>query len=183
MNIQSIERLFASMLDQQVELGNVGTINRDRFKRALTSGPDLTEKEKRILLVSPIARYEYHDIKREVLASIEQKIEEQHINTEIVPLAASDDSADRHIFPCTGFRVTMYDKKKYGIPWILLLQLDTTFMNIINPMTVVRLVDSGGQEWLLGKPDKNGELTASWLDTETDLLDRVRRFSLNIELV
>jgi len=183
MNAQSLEHLFSSMLDQQIESGNAGTISRERIERILTSGPGLSQREKQVLLRSPIARYEYYDTKSKILVSIKRKLAQQHINTEIVPLAATDDSADRHIFSCTGFRVTIYDKKAFGIPWVILLQFGTTFMKVIHPMTVVRLVDSGGQEWLRGKPDENGELTASWLDVETDLLDRVRRFSLNIELV
>jgi len=182
MNTQSLENLFTAMLETQVESGTAGTISKDRLEQAITTGPELTPEEKQILLKSPVARYEYLDAKNRVFASMNEQLQTQHIETNVLPLAASDQS-DKHTFSCSGYRVTLYNKKKYGIPWVILLQLDNSFMKIINPMTIIRLVDSGGLEWLRGKPDINGELTASWLDSDTDLLERSKRFSLNVELV
>lgn len=170
------------MLDTQQESGTHGAMSDSRMRQSLVIGPGLTAEEKGILLKSPIARYRYMDIKRAVTRQIEQDLKVFHIGTEILPLAASDHS-DTHAFACSGYRVVLYDKNELGIPWVILLQLDKSFQKAINPLTVLRLVDSGGLEWLRGKPDRNGELAASWSDADTDLLERSKQFSLNLEVV
>ncbi|HID46896.1 MAG TPA: hypothetical protein EYP34_14240 [Chromatiaceae bacterium] len=182
MKPESMKALFSAMLDQQYVSRETRALSDERMRETLTTGPELTGKEKELLIRSPLARYCYQDMQSAIAEEITDALQQGNISTHILPLAAAD-HADTHSFSCTGYKVILYDKKKYGIPWVILLQLDKSFQEAINPLTVLRLVDSGGLEWMRGRPDANGELTASWTHADTDLLERAKQYSLNLEIV
>ena len=182
MKTESMKALLAAMLEQQLEEDEIRALDEARMRESLTTGPELNDEEKALLLRSPLARYRYQDMQAEIAEEVTETLRRQKIDTRILPLAAADKS-DTHTFSCTGYRVILYDKKKYGIPWMILLQLEKPLRDAINPFTVVRLVDSGGLEWMRGRPDANGELTVSWIHSDTDLLERARRYELNLEIV
>lgn len=182
MNRESLKALFSAMLDEQVEPGETPPLVEARMRETLTTGPQLTEEEKALLIQSPLARYRYQDMQKQVAEEITQTLERGNIATRILPLAAAE-KTDTHHFSCTGYKVILYDKKEHGIPWVILLQLDKAFQDAINAFTVLRLVDSGGLEWMRGRPDANGEITASWIHADTDLLERARQYSLKLEIV
>ena len=182
MKTQSMKALFAAMLEQQLVEDDTRVLDEARMRESLTTGPELTDEEKSLLVRSPLARYRYQDMQAQVADEVTDTLRRLKIDTHILPLAAADHS-DTHTFTCTGYRVILYDKKKYGVPWMILLQLEKSLQDAINPFTVVRLVDSGGLEWMRGKPDANGELTVSWIHPDTDLLERARRYELNLEIV
>lgn len=181
MNSDAMARLLSGILDQQIESGVHSVISEDRLREAITSGPDFTDEEQRLFLVSSMAREDRRRAKRAVLDETLEKLKLQRVEMELLPLAAStvDDTV---VLKGSGFSVTLYRRDEIGVPWIILVQLDRDFRQAINPLTVLRLVDSGGLEWLRGRADNNGELTGAWNDPETDLLERVRRFSLTLEL-
>lgn len=184
MNTDGMARLLAELLEPQIESGRYGTIGRDRLREALTIGPNLTDTEQSILLISPVAREDYQDVQNEILNEVNERIHNQGVDIKILPLAAaSEGKKDKIILNGRGFTVTLYRKEDLGIPWVILVQLGASYLKVINPMTTLRLVDSGGLEWLRGIPDTNGEMTGPWNDEETDLLRRVQRFSLTLEPV
>ncbi len=174
--------LLSEILDAQVESGKYGAIDEGRFREALTVGPPLDEQEQGLLLLSPVARADYHRIRREVQEELTGRLQEQGVDMALLPLAAASDD-DKVVMQGNGFSVTLYRQDDLGVPWVILVQLGSSYMQALNPMSLLRLVDSGGLEWLRGKPDKNGEITATWDDPETDLLLRSRRFSLSLEPV
>ena len=67
------------------------------------------------------------------------------------------------------------------MPWIVFLQLSSKVTNCLYPLTRIRLYDSGGLDWIIGKPDKNGQIIGEWLDNETNLVERSKLYSLHIE--
>ncbi len=180
MNINGMAALLKDILDSQIESGTQGTLNEYRIHEALTKGPELTEEEQSILLLSPVARSDYSRIRYEVIEEIRNNLFEFDVDLEILPLAAA---SDENVISLkgNGFDVTLYQKDNLGIPWVILVQIGTSYREAINPMTTLRLVDSGGLEWLRGKPDVNGEITAAWSDPDTDILARSRRFTLTLE--
>jgi len=182
MNTDGMARLLGEILDSQLETGQYGVLDEERIRAALTNGPPLDEHEHSLLLLSPVARYDYERIRAEVKQEMLDRLHEQQVELEMLPLAAASD-ADKNILRGRGFTVTLLRQEHLGIPWIILVQLGPEYLEAISPLTVLRLVDSGGLEWLRGKPDRNGEITAPWSDPETDLLARSRRFSLTLEPV
>ena len=173
-------RLLAEILDSQIESGTYGVIKYNRMQEALTIGPGLTKQEQSILLLSPVAREDFQRMRNKIVAEIRDKISQYGVETELLPLAAAD-LQDKVTLKNTGFSVTLYRKDDLGVPWVILVQLGKNYQQAINPMTTLKLVDTGGLEWMRGKPDTFGEMTGAWYDFETDLLSRARRFSLILE--
>ena len=182
MNTDSMTRLLAEILDSQIETGAHGEINDIRMREALTTGPDLTKQEQSLLLLSPVARGDFQRMRNKIVSEIRDRVSVYGVETELLPLAAAS-SGDKITLKNTGFSVTLYCKDDLGIPWVILVQLGNNYQQAINPMTTLKLVDTGGLEWMRGKPDAFGEMTGAWYDFETDLLSRARRFSLVLEPV
>lgn len=183
MNTNGMARLLAGILDSQLETGQYGVVDEHRIRESLTTGPVLTDEEQSLLLLSPVARNDYNTIRRQIKEEVLVQLADNHIEQTLLPLAAAASAGDKVLLKGNGFNVTLYKQDNLGIPWVILVQLGKSYLEAINPMTVVRLVDSGGLEWLRGKPDANGEITQPWQDSETDILSRSRRFSLTLEPV
>ena len=184
MNSRAIRRLTATILSRQMESGRHGTIDEKRLREALTIGPQLTEKENSLLLLSPVARDDWNRIRTLILNDMRDKIAEQGLDTSLVSLAASTDIEDGQVLiPGSDFSVTLYRQDTQGIPWVILVQLGPAYRNTIYPMTCLRLVDEGGLEWMRGYPDAEGEITSAWLDRNLDLHVRARKYSLKLEPV
>ena len=182
MNTSAMARLLAELIEPQVETGQHGEIAGERLRQALTFGPTLTKKEQSVLLLSPVAREDYKKVRKEIVAEIRDRIKQRNITMDILPLAAATQD-EKVSLTEAGFTVTLYKKTELGFPWIILVQLSSAYQQAINPMTVLKLSDTGGLEWLRGKPDSNGELTGPWKDHKTDILERAGRFSLVLEPV
>lgn len=183
MKSDGMARLLSEILDPQIESGEYGAIDKGRLRKSLTNGPGLTDQEQSLLLLSPVARGDFKDVRNEILEEVYARIHQQSVDMNMLPLAAAGEEKDKVILKGRGFSVTLYRRGELGIPWIILVQLGASYLKAINPMTTLRLVDTGGLEWLRGRPDVNGELTGPWSDAETDLLNRAHRFSLVLEPV
>ena len=173
MNMNGVSRLFLEILNSQLESGRYPPLDEKRVRESLTRGPGLTEDEQIILLLSPLARHDYQQVKKKIQEETRLRLYAQGVETELLAMAASSEDGDKMILKGNGFTVTLYRQENH----------DTLYLQNIYPMTPLRLIDSGGLEWLRGRPDANGEITASWNDPETDLLARSKRFSLILEPV
>jgi len=183
MNVNGMAVLLSEILETQLETGQYGSIDEQRLFQALTTGPALTDEEQSLLLLSPVARSDFKRIGAAIKKELESRVQEYQVGQEILPLAAATVGQKKVVFQGNGFTVTLYRQDKIGIPWVILVQLGSDWLRVIHPMTTLRLVDSGGLEWLRGSPDPNGEITATWDDHETDILARSRRFYLLLEPV
>lgn len=181
-NPNAMANLLTKILDSQIESGRYSSIKESRLRESSTTGPKLTEAEQCLLLLSPLARSDYKRIRGEIRNENLARLDTLRVERQLFPLAAASDE-DTIVMKNNGFTVTLYRRKDLGIPWIILVQLGSLYLNAIYPMTTLRLVDSGGLEWLRGRPDINGEITAHWVDELTDILARSKRFSLLLEPV
>jgi hypothetical protein len=181
-NVNGMAGLLVNLLDSQIETGKYGIMEGGRIRKALTIGPFFTDTEQRLLLLSPVARMDYKRIRKEIHQDVIDRLDGLQVERQLLPLAA-DSEEDTIIMKNNGFTVTLYRREDMDIAWIILVQLGPSYLEAINPMTRLRLYDSGGLEWIRGKPDVNGEMTSFWNDIETDLLTRSRRFSLCLEPV
>lgn len=179
-NVNGMAKLLSELLDPQLETGQYGVITEKRLREALTLGPPLDEREQSLLLLSPVVREDYRRIRQEIRSELSKKLEMNNVAMEIMPLAAAS-TGDKVVMKGKGFTVTLYRQEGLGVPWIILVQLGDAYMQTLNPMSILRLMDSGGLEWLRGRPDECGEITATWNDDQTDLIARSRRFSLRLE--
>ncbi len=181
-NLNGMAKLLSGILEDQIESGQYGVITEKRLREALTTGPVLNDKEQSLLLLSPVVRADYQRVSDEIKFEVTSRLQRDRVDLELLPLAAATDE-DKIVMHGNGFDVTLYRQEDLGIPWVILVQVGTSYTKILNPMTVLQLVDSGGLEWLRGTPDANGEITAMWNDPETDILSRSRRFSLILQPV
>ena len=182
MNTDGMAGLLAEILGSQIESGAYGEMERGRIYEALTTGPGFTEQEKTLLLLSPLAREDFFSVQREISEEIHDKLAQFGVETELLPLAAAD-REEKIVLKNSGFSVTLYRRKDAGVHWVILVQLEMNYKRAIQPRTILRLVDSGGLEWMRGNPDDYGEMSGAWYAGETDLLDRARLFSLILEPV
>jgi len=168
------------MLDQQIETGENKKFELGKLQSIVENG--LTIQDKSHLLHSPIARYQYFDVKNTYKDNLLKKIHECKIETQILPLAASSKSDDTLVFSCASYRITIYSNKLSDKPWIILVQLKPDLMKIIGKNTVIRIVDSNSYEWAKGKPDDNGELLVSQKNN-IDFFQQAKKYALNLEIV
>lgn len=180
MNTQSLNTLFSAMLNTQTETGANRVIDPSKLQLLVENG--LTNKDKKHLLRSPIVRYQYADEKNKYREGLLKKIEENKLEMQILPLAASSKSEDTMVFSCASYRITIYSNKLSDKPWIILVQLKPDFIKIIGKNTAIRLIDTSGFEWAKGKPDNNGELLVSQKDT-INFFQQAKKYSLNLEIV
>jgi len=182
MNKYGVARLLRDILDQQIEDGRSGSIERERVEDAVTTGPGLDAHEKKLLLLSPYARHVYSEVARDQRVDINRRLSAGDVATKAMKLAASRETDKVEITGC-GFTVTLYRAKEVNEPVVLLLRLSDAYRQAINPMTRLRLSDSGGLEWLRGVPDHNGQITGMWSDAKMDLVERSGSYELILEPV
>jgi hypothetical protein len=181
MNKDAMKRLTAAILSRQIETGEFEVLSEKRLREAMTTGPEFTNKERALLMLSPVTRDDWKRIRLEVLDEIFDRCEELNLEQELVPLAASGRSDESQInLSGSGFSLTLFRQDNPETPWVILVQLDAKYQNVIYPMTELRLVDSGGLEWMRGRPDSEGEMTGVWEEASIDLLERSTRYTLKL---
>ena len=92
-------------------------------------------------------------------------------------------AADPAVQPVTidthpHFTLKLFPLDAAGTRWTIYLKLsDTAYQTLL---TGVRLVDTGGLQWLAGQVDDDGELSADWTHPEPPL-QRLHRYALRVE--
>ena len=175
-----LAKVFAEVLDRQKNISLPEDISTARLYAAFTDGPALVEEERQVLLKSPTLRYQCVDVMKQINQEIKDHLEQSQIQLDITPLAAAHESDEYH-FSARDFDVYLYDKSDSDMPLIVFLQLSPKMTSFFYQATRVRLYDSGGLDWIIGKPDKNGQIIGEWLDSETNLVERSKMYSLHIE--
>lgn len=183
-NPNSMKRLFADVLDSQLEPEFTPDISTDRLRESLTTGPALSAEERRSLWRSPLIRDEYLRIRRQLNAEIRSRVQERGLDLRIVGRAAADDTDELRYDSADGsFQITLMRQPEEDMPWLLLVTLSKAIRETLYPLTQIRLVDSGGLEWVRGRPDTRGELSFGWYDLENLPDQRLREHSLILEIL
>jgi hypothetical protein len=180
MTNNGMTKIFSEILDRQTNVPTKAHISSERLYAAFSNGPELNEEERQILLKSPMLRYKCVNVINQINQDIKDQLEKSQIQMALTPLAAAHESDEYH-FSARDFDVYLYDKSDPDMPLIVLLQLSPKMTSFFNKKTRVRLYDSGGLDWIIGKPDKNGQIITEWLDNETNLVERSKMYSLHIE--
>jgi len=185
MNQDSLHQLVADVFADQIETDAYELISDSRFHEVLTSQKEFTAKEQSLLILSPRIRSDYQRIRLAIKDEAYSSILKSNIATKILPLAASSNEQEQIILAGSGYRVILYRPDEPDTPWLVLVQLEKIYQDILRDFshTPLRLFDSGGLEWLRGKPNSYGEISATWTDANMDLAQRASQYSLHLEPV
>lgn len=183
-NPNGMKRLLAAVLDSQIEPEQNLNIDQERLRQALTSGPPLNTDEQRRIWSSPLTRAEYLSLKRQINAEIRIRWRERDFELRLIGRAAADGSDELRYDSSDGsFQITLMRQPDEDMPWLVLLTLSTGLRETLYPSTELRLIDSGGLEWVRGQPDTRGEISFGWYDLINLPDQRLREYTLVLEIV
>lgn len=165
--------LLAAILDGQVERVPAGVIEERRIVEALTTGPGFRPDERRQLWLSPAARNTYFSVKERLRRELEERLSAAHVELRVVPLVAHG-GAQALTVDGKDFTVVMQDYTQEAGEWVISLRLKSRLREQLYPMTVGRLVDSEGLEWLSGRPGSRGEINSTWRHERISPRDRLK---------
>jgi len=180
MNTEAMQRLMAAILEEQPESTDAWTaLDEARLRRALSGEEPLSTLEQLRLWTSPAAR--------RCLATLwDSQRAAQYLawhRAGIAPQIAYLAAADPAVQPVTidthpHFTIKLFPLDVDGRHWTIFLKLSDTAHQTL--LTGVRLVDTGGVQWLAGHVDGDGELSVDWTHPEPPL-QRLHRYELRVE--
>ena len=180
MNPEALKHLMAAILAEQPESADAGmALDEVRLRRVLSGEELLSAAEQRLLWTSPAARRRLITLWDSQRAAQYLAWHQAGITPQIAYLAAADPAVqpvtiDTH----PHFTIKLFPLDTDGKHWTIFLKLsDTAYQTLL---TGVRLVDTGGLQWLAGSVDGDGELSADWTHPEAPL-QRLHRYALRIE--
>jgi hypothetical protein len=180
MNPDAMQRLLAAILAEQPERPDAGiALDEARLRRALSGAEPLSTAEQQVLWTSPAARRRLAILYRVQRAAQSLAWQQAGIASQIPYLAA----ADTAVQPVTidthpSLTVKLFPLDAHGARWTIFVKLTESIHNSL--VSGIRLVDTGGAQWLTGYVDKDGELSADWTHQESPL-QRLHRYELRLE--
>lgn len=180
MNPEALKHLMAAILAEQPESPDDGmALDEARLQRALSEEEPLSAAEQHLLWISPAAR-------RRLTMLWDSQRAAQYLawhRAGITPQMAYLAAADAAVQPVTidthpHFMIKLFPLDVDGKHWTIFLKLSDTAHQTL--LTGVRLVDTGGLQWLAGPVDGDGELSADWTHAEPPL-QRLHRYELRVE--
>jgi hypothetical protein len=180
MNHDAKQRLMAAILTEQPERADAGTtLDEARLRRALSGDEPLNHAEQHILWTSPAARHRLMVLRDVQRAAQQRAWQRLGVAAQIVYLAAADSTVqpitiDTH----PHLTVKLFPLDEQGERWTVFLKLSESLQQTL--LTGIRLLDTGGVQWLAGHVDHDGELSADWTHDESPL-HRLHRYALRLE--
>ena len=180
MNREAMQHLMAAILAEQPESADAGmALDEARLRRALSGAEPLSAAEQRLLWTSPAARRRLTMLWDSQRATQYLEWHRAGVTPQIAYLAAADPvvqpiTIDTH----PHFTIKLFPLDTDGRHWTIFLKLSDTAHQTL--LTGVRLVDTGGLQWLAGPVDGDGELSADWTHPEPPL-QRLHRYELRVE--
>lgn len=180
MNTEVMRRLLAAVLADQPERADAGmALDEVRLSRVLSGEESLTDAEQHLLWTSPAARqrlFTLHGIQRARQYLIWRQLG-------IAPLISYRAAADGAVQTITidnhpDLTIKLFPLDEQGDRWTIFLKLSCQVQQSL--VSGIRLVDTGGVQWLAGHVDKDGELSADWVHQESPL-QRLHRYELRID--
>ena len=180
MNPEALKRLMAAILAEQPDSAEAGTeLDEVRLRRALSGAEPLSAAEQRLVWTSPATRRRLAGRRDSQRAAQYLAWQQAGIVPQIAYLAAADPAGqpvtiDTH----PHFTLKLFPLDADGRHWTIFLKLSDTAHQTLH--TGVRVVDTGGVQWLAGPVDDDGELSADWTHPEPPL-QRLHRYELRLE--
>lgn len=180
MNPDAMQWLLAAILAEQPERSDAGiALDEARLRRALSGAEPLSAAEQQVLWTSPAARRRLAILHRVQCAAQYLAWQQAGIAPQISYLAAADAAVqpitiDTHPY----LTVKLFPLDEHGARWTVFVKLAKPIHNSL--VSGIRLVDTGGVQWLTGYVDKDGELSADWTHEESPL-QRLHRYALRLE--
>jgi hypothetical protein len=180
MNHDAMQHLMAGILAEQPERADAGaSLDEARLRRALSGDEPLNHTEQQLLWTSPAARRRLMILRDVQRATQHQAWQRLGVESQIVYLAAADSTVqpitiDTH----PHLTVKLFPLDEQGERWTVFLKLSEALQQTL--LTGIRLLDTGGVQWLAGHVDHDGELSADWTHDESPL-HRLHRYALRLE--
>jgi hypothetical protein len=174
--------LLADILNTQTDEECGQMFSDSRLHQVLMGTSPLTEEEKKRLWLSPTARAQYFEAREQICQDIRRRWAELNVTLRAERRVAADESSPV-IVPSEDFTVRIYREEDVDMPWSISLTLEPRIRDTIGPEVQVRLVDSGGLEWLRGHPSKRGEINSGWFNLEISPVDRLLQHELRLDVV
>ena len=161
-----MHNVLADILNQQDIPDSDADIDPERIREALTTGPGFDETEARILWASPLVRAEYREIRDEIQAGIRERCQARGLTLRLEPMRAAFAADRRHRLPAPdgSFQVDLLHTGDPDAPWIIQLHLNDRLRELLGDWhrLHLRLLDSGGHEWLCQPYDGETVLLQDW---------------------
>lgn len=171
--------VLSAVLEHQTGEDIVGIITEERLHEALTTGPEFSAEERRLLWFSPDVRETYFTVRESLDREMRDDLvvngygHEQRLRT-------ASSSTDVEFIEGQGYRLSIFrDLIGDQTEWTLSLQLEETFRSRLFARTVVRFYDSGGVTWVKGIPDEMGQIGAVW-EHEESPMERASKYGLSL---
>lgn len=178
----SLRALWADILNAQVETAEEDELDALLPRlRAYANGEPWRDEDVQLVWTSPTARAAYLAERKAVLASLQDRWNDEGLATTFLRRAADSGPTEALVLAERG--VTVRALQSSGSEWLISVVLDASASALLPLGTKLRLRDSGGLEWLLGEPDRAGGVDVPWEQESESPLDRLRSFSLHLDFV
>lgn len=183
MNRNQQLKLLATVLAMQEDAfapaATAGTRDEAHWREVLARTGTLREAERNMLLHSPQARRQFYFMADVARAEAYARWKQAGIETSLCYRAAASPTVEPlKIESNPHFTLILFPLDEEGKTWNLYLKLSPRFRPLAS--AGIRLVDEGGEVWLAGQPDGDGELSGDWL-LEGSPLERLRQQQLQIQ--
>lgn len=179
-NSEAFRRLMATMLAEQSDRDDADmALDEARLRRVLSGDAPLSAIEQRLLWTSPTARQRLAMLWESRHAAQYLAWQRAGVSPQIHYQAAADQAVQPITIEthphCT---IKLFPLDADGAHWTVYIKLSDTVQQTL--LSGIRLVDSGGLQWLAGQVDNDGELSADWPHAEPPL-QRLHRYALRLE--
>ena len=182
MNEAVKRQLLADILNVQTDDAAVEMFSEPHLRQVLMGTATLTEEEMKRLWLSPTARAQYFEVREQVCGEIRRRWKDLNVTLSVEQQVAADRSSVV-VVPGEDFTVTIYREEDVDMPWSISLNLGGKIRETISPAMQLRLADSGGLEWLRGRPSKGGEINRGWYNLEISPVDRLLQHELILDVI
>jgi hypothetical protein len=169
--------LLRHVLAEQIDDGAGDTLTENRILEVLNGRDTFTAVEQRLLWTAPVARRRYLHLRREAAARAAAAMKQG--GAELVGRRMAAAAADNvHVLEIGDSTLHIVRDPDPKLLWILSLRLGERFLQNLPAGLSVRLADTGGRTWLLGRPDSSGEIHGSWGDATASPFQRLLEHQL-----
>lgn len=176
-----LDAILADLLNGQTEMADESELEGLEGRiQAYAEGAPWQPRDVELVWTSPSARRRYLQARKAVLARLADRWNDQGFGRQFLRRAADGGPSDILALEEAGVTVRILRAPGSG-DWLVSVVLSPEALALLPDGVNIRLVDSGGREWLRGEPDRAGGVDAFWEDADQSPIERLREHALNLE--
>ena len=178
-----VNAFLADVLNRQVELAEDADLAQAAPRlRAYAEGEPWREEDIQLVWTSPGARRLYLRARAAVVERVETGWADRGLARDFLRRAADSAADNEVVMQEAGVTIRVLQAPGSG-DWMINVVLSHRAVELLPAGMKIKLVDSGGQEWLQGEPDRAGGVDAFWESTDQTPIERLREHSLSLTFV